>query len=134
MSMGDAFPVRSTIPDTVKAQGVWTGGGAAANMTQAAADWNRGITSVAYNASTGKYLITFTDVGQQVVGGHIECISTTGVINKDVSIVRASLSTSAKTLEIEVWTRATDTAAAALVDLATTFKLMITVEFAKNGP
>lgn len=134
MSLGNAFPVRSTIPDTVKVQGVWTGGGAAANMTKATADWNRGIASVAYNAATGKYKVTFVDCGQQLIGGHAECVSTTGVITKRVSIIRSSFSASAKTVEIEVWTPATELVASALVDLVDTFKVMLSFEFAKNGP
>ena len=134
MSTGNSFPVRSTVPDTVRVQGVWTGGGAAANCTKAAADWNRGIASVNYNAATGKYKITFVDVGQQIVYAHVECFSTTGVLTKDVAVIRGSFSVSAKTYEIEIRTKATDVAAAALVDLITTFGLMITFEFAKNGP
>lgn len=134
MSTGASYPVRHTIPDVVTVGGVWTGGGAAANMTKATGDWNQGIASVAYNAATGNYRITFVDVGQQIIFAAVTCVSTTGVICKDVEVLRSTFSTSAKTLDIEVWTRATDVAAAALVDLLSTFKLLIKVEFAKNGP
>lgn len=134
MALGNAFPVRSSIPDTFRVLGVWTGGGAAANMTKATGDWNRGIASVNYNAATGKYLITFADVGQQIVAYNISCTSTTGVIPKDVALLRATLSQSAKTVEIEIRTPATDVAAAALVDLVSTFKILIDVTFAKNAP
>lgn len=134
MALGNAFPVRSSIPDTIRVLGVWTGGGAAANMTKATADWNRGIASVAYNAATGKYLITFTDVGQQIVAYNISCTSTTGVIPKNVALLRNTFSASAKTVEIEIRTPATEAVATALVDLLTTFKICIDVTFAKNGP
>ncbi len=125
MSLGNAFPVRSTIPDTVKVQGVWTGGGAAANCTHADADWNRGIASVVYTA-TGIYTITFLDCGQQIVDYSLQVENATGVDPVVGKLVAGSFSSSAKTVSVEF--------GATLADLLTTDKLHITFEFAKNGP
>lgn len=41
----------------------WVGAGAAANLTTKRL--GQGISSIAYNSSTGKYLITFSEVGYQ---------------------------------------------------------------------
>lgn len=129
MSLGNAFPIRSTIPDTVKVQGVWTGGGAGQDCTHVAADWNRGVASVVYNSATGKYLMTFMDVGQQIVGHNIRVCGLTGVDPVVVNLLIGTFSTSAKTVEVEF-----SDLAGTLIDLLTTDKLLVDVEFAKNGP
>ncbi len=126
MTIGNAFPVRSTIPDLIEVAGVWTGGGAAADCTHAAADWNRGIASVAYNAATGKYLVTFVDCGQQIVKYSIQVEGDTGVDPVVGMVVAGSYSQSAKTVALEF--------GATLIDLLTTNKLHLSFTFAKNGP
>lgn len=129
MSLGNAFPRRSTIPDTVSVQGVWTGGGAAANCTKATGDWNRGIASVNYNAATGKYKITLVDVGQQIVKFSAHVTSATGAGPIFMNMVTAGFSSSAKTVDVEV-----NDGGGTLTDLATTNKIHLEIVFAKNGP
>ena len=129
MSLGNAFPLKSNLPDLVQVIGVWTGGGAATNCTKAAADWSRGITSLNYNAATGKYLITFTDVGQQIVSHSIAVCGLTTVDMVSVNLIRGSFSISAKTCEVEF-----SDLAGILLDLLTTDKILINVTFAKNAP
>lgn len=130
MSLGNSYPVRSTIPNTETIRGCWTGGGAATNCTKAAADWSRGIKSIAYNAATGKYLVTFYDNGQQIVGGQVECSGAAGAAKKQVHILRSTYSPSAKTVQLEVWTGP----AGALVDLLTTDVIMCEFVLATNKP
>lgn len=130
MPIGNTSPYRSTIPGIDCVQGVWTGGGAAANCTRAAGDWNRGIASVNYNAATGKYLVTFIDVGTQIVWGRCEVMGAAGAAGKQVNVVRSTFNATAKTVQIEVW----DTATPSLVDLAATDKLCLKFEFSKNNP
>lgn len=126
MSLGNAFPVRSTCPDTVKVQGTWTGGGAAADCTHVATDHNHGIASVAYNGATGKYLVTFVDCGQQIVDYSIQVEGATGVDPVVGQVIADSFSASAKTVALEF--------GATLIDLLTTNKLHLTFQFAKNAP
>ncbi len=125
MSMGNAFPVRSTIPDVVNCQGVWTGGGAGTSCSHVATDWNRGITAITY-VSTGIYDIFFQDVGQQIVGHHIGFGQATTVDPLTYHIVNGSFSTATKSVRVEF--------GATLIDLLTTDKLYVCFEFAKNGP
>ncbi len=125
MSIGNAFPVRSTVPDTVKVQGTWTGGGAAASCTHDPLDWNRGIASVVYTA-TGKYTVTFVDCGQQIVDYSIQVEGGTGVDPVVGQVIAGSFDSAAKTVDLEF--------GATLIDLLTTDKLHLTFTFAKNGP
>ena len=130
MSLGNAFPVRSSVPDIVKVQGVWTGGGAAADCSHVATDWNRGIVSIVYTAATGIYTITFRDVGKAIVGWNISTGQQTGVNPLAFIIQNGSFSTATKSVIIEV--SASDSGT--LTDLLTTDKLYVNFEFAKNGP
>ena len=129
MSIGNASAVRSTIPGVHKVQGVWTGGGAAANCTHAAADWSKGIASLNYNAATGKYKITFTDVGQQIVGHNIRVCGLTGVDQVTVNLLRGTFSSTAKTVEVEF-----SDLAGTLLDLLTTDKVLVDVDFVRMAP
>ncbi len=130
MSIGNASVVRSTIPGVHKVQGVWTGGGAGTSMTHAAADWSKGIVSVTYHTDAGKYLITFTDVGQQIVGHNCKvCRPTDGDDPVVVNLRRGSFDSAAKTVEIEI----ADMDGTAY-DLATDELLLIDVEFALFAP
>lgn len=134
MSHGTLSPYRAKIPGTWEVRGVWSGGGAAANCTVASGDWNAGITSVAYNAATGKYLITFKDFGQQIVGGSVEVVGDSGDIPMKAHLLRDTYSASAGTVEFELWTLATEAVAAALTDAPADHKLMVHVVFADNAP
>ncbi len=125
MPIGNAFPHRNTIPGLKTVGGVWTGGGATTSCTQAATDWNRGIVSVAY-VSTGKYTVTFQDVGQQIVDYNINVDGAAGVDPVVGMLVTGSFSATAKTCSIEF--------GATLIDLLTTNKLYLSFTFATNGP
>lgn len=65
--LGQAYPLRSAGPDLLVQVGKWTGGGAAADMSVTDGDANHGIASVEYDGATGKYLVTFAEVGEQLV-------------------------------------------------------------------
>lgn len=128
---GSCSPVISSL-NKFEVGGVWTGGGAAASCTQSSADWNRGIASVAYNAATGKYLVTFTDCGEQILpGSKVEVCRAAAAAPLLANIVRGSYDASAKTVEIEVWDV---DSTAALTDLAATDKLLLSFHFSVNKP
>ncbi len=127
MSLGNAFPVRSTVPDLTIVAGLWTGGGAAADMEVSDGDWNRGIASVAYNSATGKYLVTFVDTGPCLVHADAKVHRPTSgddPIGSNIDIV--SFDPVAKTVEVEF--------GATLVDIDTDEKVSFFFLFAKNGP
>lgn len=128
MSTGNAFPARNSVPDITHVVGVFTGGGAAANCSKASGDWIKGIESVAYNAATGKYLITFSEVGNQVVTDGCKVLRPTATAPLFACVIRGSLSQSAKTCQLEIRTES------ALTDLATTDKLLIDIGFSKSPP
>ncbi len=119
----------TTIPLTWKAQGVWTGGGAATSAAKATGDWSRGIASVAYTA-TGKYTITFTDVGQQIIGHKITFGQATGVNPLAYTVINGSFSATTKSVDVEF--SASDSGT--LTDLLSTDKLYIEFEFAGSPP
>lgn len=131
---GSSSPIVSAL-NKFEVGGVFTGGGAAASCTKATADWSRGISSVTYNAATGKYLVTFVECGEQILPGTVvDVFRPAGAVPLEVNVVRGSYSASAKTVQIEVWTSGTDLVAPALVDLATTDKLMLSFHFSVNKP
>jgi hypothetical protein len=112
--------------------GMWTGGGAAANCTLAAGDHSAGITSVAYNAATGKYLITVSEWGQQLLPGsqvviHRAAADAPLVANLIRTVTVATGGASA-TVAFEVW----DLATPSLTDVATTAKVGIHLVFGKT--
>ena len=127
--MRQAYPIRSTAGGLTRMQGVWTGGGAAANCSRAAADHNKGISSVAYNGATGKYLVTFTDVGQQIVYADAQVSGLTGVAKVVCNVLRGSYDRTAKTVQVEFWKHD-----GSLIDLLTTDKVMFVFETAQNAP
>lgn len=129
MSIGNATEVRSTLPGVHKVQGVWTGGGAAQNCTHVAADWSRGVASLDYNGATGKYLLTFTDVGQQIVGHNIRVCGQTGEDPVEVNLLRGTFSTTTKSVEVEF-----SDLTGALLDLLSTDKVLIDVDFVRFAP
>lgn len=123
--------VKSNIGGEVQlVQGTWIGGGAAANCTRTSTDQGAGITSVNYNAATGKYRITVTEWGQQLAPGtHIEVHRAAGAAPRVVNVVRAiTVSGTTATIDFEVW----DMATPSLVDLAAADTITITLAFAKG--
>ncbi|MDD5374479.1 hypothetical protein [Acidithiobacillus sp.] len=127
------YPKGSTsIPNLRTVQGVWTGGGAAADCTVASGDWNRGITSIAYTAATGCYTVTFNagDCGYAIVDWHISTGQQTGVNPLAFCLRNAGFSASARTAIFEV--SASDSGT--LTDLLTTDKLYVSFTFAKTPP
>lgn len=110
--------------------GVWTGGGAATNCTRTSTDMGQGITSVAYNAATGKYRITVIEWGQQLLPGtHIEVHRAAGSAPRVVNVVRTiTVSGTTATIDFEVW----DMATPSLVDLALTDVITINLVFSKG--
>ncbi len=125
MPIGNAFPVRSTIPGLKTVGGVFTGGGAATSCTQAATDWNRGIVSVVY-VSTGRYTVNFLDVGQQLVGYSIQVDGAAGVDPVVGQLITGSFDSTTKLCVLEF--------GATLIDLLTTNKLYLSFTFATNAP
>lgn len=128
---GSCSPVVSSL-NKFEVGGVWTGAGAAASCTQVSTDWNRGIASVAYNAATGKYLVTFYDCGQQILPGtDVKVCRAAGAAPLLVNVVLSTYSATAKTVEIEVWDV---DSTAVLTDLAATDKLLLSFHFSVNKP
>lgn len=125
-NLGNAFPVRSKVPDVVRVQGTWTGGGSAADCTVTDGDWNRGIASFVYNSATGKYKITFQEWGQQIMDYSLKVEGTTGVDPVHGQVVAGTFDNTLGTVEVEF--------GATLIDLLTTNKIHLTFEFAKNAP
>ena len=129
MSLGQAFPVRASIPDLYEVRGKWTGGGAAADMTNPDADWSRGIESVKYNAATGKYKVKFVDVGQQLVDASANVLrDDSGDDPIFAVVIWDSLDLVAKTIEVEFG------GAAILADIATDTKVCFHFVWARQSP
>lgn len=128
MALGNAYEARCTVPDATEVTGVWTGGGAAADCTHTSTDWSKGIASIAYAGATGKYTITFTDVGQQLIGWTATVLRATTEDPMFFLPIAGTLSTSAKTLSVECNVGGT------LTDALTTDKILINAKFAKQKP
>lgn len=123
--------VKSNIPtEQCEVAGIWTGGGAAANCTRTSTDHGAGITSVNYNGATGKYRITVTEWGTQLLPGtHIEVHRAAGGAPRVVNVIRTiTAGTNSATIDFEVW----DMATPSLVDLVNTDVITITLNFAKT--
>lgn len=122
---------KSNIPgESCAVEGTWTGGGAATNCSRTSTDQGAGITSVNYNAATGKYRITVTEWGQQLLpGSHIEVHRAAGSAPRVVNLIRTiTVSGTTATIDFEVW----DMATPSLVDLAATDIIGICLNFAKS--
>ncbi len=128
--IGNAFPVRSSVPNTFEVIGVWTGGGAAADCSHVATEWNRGIASIVYTSATGCYTITFNDCGAALIGLLITFGQQTGVNPLAYTIRNGTFSSATKSVIVEF--SASDSGT--LTDLLTTDKLYIVARFAKNLP
>lgn len=128
MSLGNASVVRSTYPDDTHVRGLFVGGGAAASCTKDLVVGAKGIISMAYSGATGKYLITFLDVGitiMDITGTISRAANTAPLVMKPVL---STFSASAKTVSVEIWDLATPT----LTDLLTTDKICLNITFIKN--
>lgn len=129
MPGGSISPMRSNL-DEFQVKGTWTGGGAAANCSRAAADWSRGIASVNYNAATGKYIITLVEgaAGEQLLpGSNIVVHRAAAAIPLLVNLIRGAFDADAGTVTFEVWAPSTEAVASALTDLALTDTISITL-------
>ena len=124
--------ILSNLPTViVEVGGVWTGGGAATNCTRATADHSAGVTSVNYNAATGRYKITLAEWGAQLLpGSHITIHRAAAAAPLIVNLVRAiTVASGAATVLFDVWDVATPT----LTDLATTDTIDIVLRMAKSN-
>lgn len=128
MPLGNNYPVKSSIPDVVEVTGVFTGAGAD-DFTQTSGDWCKGIDSVTYEAAVGKFLITFNDVGYQIIGADVEVMRPDGTAPLKANVVRGSFSQSAKTVQVQFW----DMATPSLANPASTDRICITIKFAKQS-
>lgn len=127
MSLGNSYPDRCSVPNTLIVRGVWTGGGAGLSLTRLATDWSRGIRSIVWTA-TGKYLVTFIDSGQQLVGHSSDVSSPSGSVKKSVNVIRNSYSAALKTIQVETQ------AAGVLADLLVTEQLICGFVLVTNKP
>jgi hypothetical protein len=135
MPLGSSHLVRSSLPK-VEVSGVWTGGGAAANCTKSSSDHSRGITSVNYDGATGKYTITLSDWGQQLLpGSKVSICRDAAAAPLLVNLVRGSFAVAADgasaSVDFEVWDV---DGVSALTDLAVTDKALIDLVFAAAAP
>lgn len=127
MSMGDAFPKRCVSPNLRTVEGAWLGAGAA-DATKVS---GHGILSVDQTA-TGIYTVTFVNVGAQIRHACLQVHTAATVAPQTAKMNLATFSTSAKTVEIEVWEDDAVTGVPALADLAAATTLHICVDFSDN--
>ena len=114
-------PVRGGANKTVVVKQRFLGGGAAANMTKVPKG-GRGVASVTYNAATGKYVITFDQVGANFLGADLTCTNSTGVVANQLQCAPVAYNAAAKTLTVFI----TDNQATPLAkDLPNTEELWI---------
>lgn len=121
------FLVKSRSSQTVVIAARYAGGGAAANCTKVA---GRGISSVNYNAATGKYLITFEDTHPALLAITITCGSGQTTAAQNVANYDpANYSATAGTMPFFV----TDVATPTAQDLLTTEEVSIIAVFAETA-
>ena len=125
MSLPNASPMRLAEPNTQHCIAKFNGGGAAANWSKLDGD---GISSVTYNAATGKFKINFTDVGVSILSAAGVGHRATGSAPLHVGFVPGTLSIANKTVDIEVW----DMATPSLVDPATTVEIHLDICWKKT--
>lgn len=136
MSVTAKTVVKANLPTEVESvMGVWTGGGAAADCTHSSTKHSAGITSVVYNAATGKYKINLSQWGQQLLPGSNVLVRRQAgdaplLANLIDAVTVASDGLSAY-CTFEVWDV---DATSALTDLATTDTVAINLVFAKGKP
>ena len=118
MASHNFAPVRALDREIVKLYCKATGGGAAANLTNLSS--RCGVTSINYNAATGKYRVTLDAKYQELrhLGGTV--IDPTAVDDWEV-VVEADLAANAATFDIAVFK------GGVLTDLTTDEKLMLNI-------
>ena len=114
MAARNFAPLRALDREVVKVFGGGTGGGAAANMS---AIKGAGVSSIAYNAATGKYRITLADKFNSLLMASFLVIDPAAGIDDWEVVIEAEDVASAKTIDIAVFK------GGALADMATTEKL-----------
>ena len=113
---GAQYPYMGTAGQPKRTCERWQGGGAATSCTSVAKASGRNIASVAY-VSTGRYTVTFRNVGAQWLGISGMVAAAAGAANSFlVREVVGSYSATAKTVDITIC----DLATPSLHDLATT--------------
>jgi hypothetical protein len=123
---GGTYPVGATHNRPIRTRERWLGGGAAADCTKISKASGKNIASIAYAAATGKYTITFRNVGAQWLGLHASVAAAAGAATAFVAFeIVGSYSATAKTVQIQVSDVATPTAH----DLAATENLIIDAEW-----
>lgn len=103
---------------------LWTGKGAA-DMVKVQ---GKGVVSVAHTA-TGKYTVTFQDVGGRLLELSAVVQQATGVAPMVGTYVTGTFSQSAKTAHLEIW----DLATPSLADATDTSQVFLKAIFAKNS-
>lgn len=125
MALGNASMMRLNEPNTQCVSASFTGGGAATAWTKVDGD---GISAVTYNAATGKFKVTFNDVGVSILAAWGTVNRAAGSAPLIINFVPSTLSQTAKTVDIEVW----DLATPSLVDPANTTTAYLFVIFKKT--
>lgn len=122
-SGGKLIPQTTGVTDFV--QGVWVGGGSAADCTR---ESGSGIDSVAYNAATGAYNITLTGRYQALRGWSFGLMNAATAAAQNVATLT---SYTASTGVLAIWV--TDVATPTGQDLATTEKISINLWLCTEG-
>lgn len=126
---GGQWPQKNTMNMPVRTCERWQGGGAAADMTKVSKAAGRNIASIAYAAATGKYTITFRNVGAQWLGLQGTVAKAAGAAGqKLVNEIAGSYSSTTKSVQIQITDVATPTAA----DLANTEFLNLACEWSDS--
>ena len=121
ISTSQKSPGRVLATNAVRLRGRWKGGGAAADCTR---ESGRGIASVAYNGATGRYKITFAEVGEVYLGAVFSVQGAAGAATSFMARPTVYSATD-KTLTFDV----TDLATPTNHDLATSEYVTIDVEW-----
>lgn len=94
-----SYRVDSAVSSQIEVHGRWLGAGGTNNCTKVS---GVGISSVNYNAATGKYIITFSNVGATYLGC-VLTVQNAADTNTGMKVaVPVAYSASAKTLTIDV--------------------------------
>lgn len=121
------YPVKARSSNVVVVAARFAGGGAAANMTKVA---GRGISSVAYDSATGKYLVTFEDLNGTLLAFTVTCGNTRTAAGQNVCTYDiANYSATAGTMPIFI----SDVATPTEQTLATNEEISIVAVFADSG-
>lgn len=94
-----SYPVDAAASSTLLVSGRWSAPGGTGNLTKLA---GRGISSVNYNSATGKYIITFSNVGATFLGCFFSVLNVTDTAAAAKVVNSVAYSASAKTLTVDV--------------------------------